>query len=167
MSDIIEEVKEKAKNVKDKVIDNTKDVVEVTKESSNAPSSQSSSISPNPTFISSSVTYVPNPEKNNSDIEIEKVDSPLTEHRVSEQKIFSTDMMQENSSIKTTNTASFDSEVPKNQQIDKLQQYDYKENNEFFNPFLVVMRIWQNYYTSWMNFYSEALKSFDRSIRNI
>src|SRR5215210_7897891 len=142
MSDIIEEVKEKAKNVKDKVIDNTKDVVEVTKESSNAPSSQSSSISPNPTFISSSVTYVPNPEKNNSDIEINKVDLPLTEHRVSEQKkIFSTNM-QENESIKITNTTSFDAKVTKNQQIDK-QQCDYKENYEFFfNPFIACLKLW-------------------------
>ncbi len=80
MSDIIEEVNEnaKAKDVKDTVVDNTKDVVEATKESPFAPSQSSSSININPTFIISSVTYVPNPEKNNSDIEIEKVDSPLT-----------------------------------------------------------------------------------------
>jgi hypothetical protein len=169
MGEIIDKVKEEAKDVKDKVIVNTKDVADATKESFSVPSSQSSSIDPNPTFISSSVTYVSNPEKNNSDKEIEKVYSPLTEHRVSEQKIFSTDVMQDNKSIKTNNTASFDSEVTQNQnqQIDKQQQYDYKENDEFFNPFLLSMKLWQNYYTSWMNFYSEALKSFDRSIRNI
>jgi hypothetical protein len=106
VSDIIEEIKEKSKDVKDKVIDNTKDVVEATKESYNEPS-ESSYINPNPTFISSSVTYVPNLGKNNSDVEIEKMDLPLTEHRVSEQKkIFSTNM-QENESIKITNTTSF------------------------------------------------------------
>jgi hypothetical protein len=157
VSDIIEEIKEKSKDVKDKVIDNTKDVVDATKESYNAPS-ESSYINPNPTFISSSVTYVPNLEKNNSDIEIEKVDLPLTEHRVSEQKkIFSTNM-QENESIKIINTTSFDAKVSKNQQIDK-QQYNYKENYEFFfNPFIAGLKLWQIHYTLWMNFYSEVLK---------
>jgi hypothetical protein len=148
MSDIREEVKEKAK------------------ESFSVPSSQSSSINPNPTFISSSVTYVPNPEKNNSDIEIEKVDSSLTEHIVSEQKIFSTNMMQENNSIKITNTTSFDSEVTKNQQIDNRQQYNYKEKDKLFNPFIVGLKLWQNHYTMWMNFYSETLKNAERMTRN-
>jgi hypothetical protein len=148
MSDIIEKVKEKAK------------------ESFSTPTSQSSSINPNTTFMSSSVTYVPNPEKNNSDIEIEKVDSPLTEHIVSEQKIFSTNIMQENSSIKITNTTSFDSEVTKNQQIDNRQHYNYKENDEFSNPFIVGLKLWQNHYTMWMNFYSETLNNAERMTRN-
>ena len=168
MVDIIDKAKEKAKDIKDTVVDNTKDVVDAAKESFSAPtqssSSSSSTITPNPTFTSSSsVTYVPNPEKNNSDIEIEKVDSPLTEHTESEQKIFSTNI-KENDSIKNTN---YDSAVIRNLQIDKQEQYDNKQNNEFFNPFILSMKLWQNYYTMWMNFYTGVLESFNRTIRNI
>src|SRR3954464_14578085 len=93
MVDIIGKAKEKAKDIKNTVVDNTKDVVDAAKESFDTPTISSSS--------SSSVTYVPNPGKNNSDIEIEKVDSPLTEHTESEQKIFSTNT-KENDSIKNT-----------------------------------------------------------------
>src|SRR4051812_33332158 len=170
MVDIIDKAKEKAKDIKDTVVDNTKDVVDAAKESFSIPtqssssSSSSSTITPNPTFTSSSsVTYVPNPEKNNSDIEIEKVDSPLTEHTESEQKIFSTNI-KENDSIKNTN---YDSAVIRNLQIDNQQQYDNKQNNEFFNPFILNMKLWQNYYTMWMNFYSSVFESINRTIRNI
>jgi hypothetical protein len=169
MVDIIGKAKEKAKDIKNTVVDNTKDVVDAAKESFSAPtisssSSSSSSITPNPTFTSSSsVTYVPNSEKNNSDIEIEKVDSPLTEYTGSEQKIFSTNI-KENDSIKNTN---YDSAVIRNLQIDKQDQYDEKQNNEFFNPFILNMKLWQNYYITWMNFYTGLLESFNRTIRNI
>jgi hypothetical protein len=165
MVDIIDKTKEKAKDIKDTVVDNTKDVVDAAKESFSAPTqSSSSSITPNPTFTSSSsVTYIPNPEKNNSDIEIEKVDSPLTEHTESEQKIFSTNI-KENDSIKNTN---YDSAVIRNIQIDKQEQYDHKQNNEFFNPFILNMKLWQNYYTMWMNFYTSVFESFNRTTRDI
>ncbi len=155
-------------SIKNTVVDNTKDVVDAAKESFSAPtqssSSSSSSITPNPTFTSSSsVTYVPNSEKNNSDIEIEKVDSPLTEYTGSEQKIFSTNI-KENDSIKNTN---YDSAVIRNLQIDKQERYDDKQNNEFFNPFSLSMKLWQNYYITWMNFYTGLFESFNRTIRNI
>jgi len=168
MVDIIDKAKEKAKDIKDTVVDNTKDVVDAAKESFSTPtqssSSSSSSITPNPTFTSSSsVTYVPNPEKNNSDIENEKEGSPLTEHTESEQKIFSTNI-KENDSIKNTN---YDSAVIRNLQIDKQEQYDDKKNTEFFNPFILNMKLWQNYYKTWMNFYTGMLESFNRTIRNI
>ena len=168
MVDIINKAKEKAKDIKDTVVDNTKDVVDAAKESfstsTQSSSSSSSSITPNPTFTSSSsVTYVPNPEKNNSDIEIEKEDSSLTEHTESEQKIFSTNI-KENDSIKNTN---YDSAVIRNLQIDKQERYDDKKNTEFFNPFILNMKLWQNYYKTWMNFYTGMLESFNRTIRNI
>jgi hypothetical protein len=168
MVDIIGKAKEKAKDIKNTVVDNTKDVVDAAKESFDTPtissSSSSTSITPNPTFTSSSsVTYVPNPEKNNSNIEIEKVDSPLTEHTESEQKIFSTNT-KENDSIKNTN---YDSAVIRNLQIDKQEQYDNKQNIEFSNPFILNMKLWQNYYTMWMNFYTGILESINRTIRNI
>lgn len=155
MVDIIGKAKEKAKDIKNTVVDNTKDVVDAAKESFDTPTISSSS--------SSSVTYVPNPGKNNSDIEIEKVDSPLTEHTESEQKIFSTNT-KENDLIKNTN---YDSAVIRNLQIDKQEQYDNKQNIEFSNPFILNMKLWQNYYTMWMNFYSGILESINRTIRNI
>jgi hypothetical protein len=167
MSDIGEKVKEKANDVKDKVINNTKDVIGATKESFSSLSS--SSITPNPAFISPSVTYGPNTEENNSDIEVKKVDSPLMEHSESEQKVFSTNI-KDNELVETTpNTIpSFDSAVTKNQQNhEQQQQYDYKENNEFFSPFMMGIKLWQNYYHTWMNFYTGVLESFNRTIRNI
>ena len=157
MVDIIGKAKEKAKDIKNTVVDNTKDVVDAAKESFDTPTISSSSSS------SSSVTYVPNSEKNNSDVEIEKVDSPLTEHTESEQKTFSTNIKKIDS-IKNTN---YDSAVIRNLQIDNQQQYDNKQNNEFFNPFIISMKLWQNYYTMWMNFYTGVLESFNRTIRNI
>ena len=167
MSDILDKVKEKAKDVKDAVVDNTKDVIGATKESFS--SSSSSSITPNPAFISPSVTYGPNTEENNSDIEVKKVDSPLIEHSESEQKVFST-YIKDNELVKTTTNTipSFDSAVNKNQQNHKQQQqYDYKVNNEFFNPFMLGIKLWQNYYKTWMNFYTGVLESFNRTTRNI
>jgi|tagenome__1003787_1003787.scaffolds.fasta_scaffold20862499_2 hypothetical protein len=123
------------------------------KESISAPTqSSSSTITPKPTFRSStSITYVSNTEENNLAIKAKKVNSPLIEHSESEQKILSTNI-KDNELIKTTtNTIStFDSEITKNQQNDnqQQQQYDYKENNEFFNPFILNMKLWQNYYNS-------------------
>ena len=165
MSDIIEKVKEKANDVKDKVINNTKDVIGATKESF----SSSPSITPNPAFISPSVTYGPNTEENNSEIEVKKVDSPLIEHSESEQKVFSTNI-KDNELIKTTTNTipSFDSAVTKNKQNHKQQQqHGYEENNEFFNPFMLGIKLWQNYYDTWMNFYTGVLESFNRTTRNI
>ncbi len=55
MVHIIDKAKEKAKDIKDTVVDNTKDVVDATKESFSAPtrssSSSSSTITPNPTCL--------------------------------------------------------------------------------------------------------------------
>ena len=167
MPDIIEKVKEKTKDVKDKVVENTKDLIDATKESFSPPSQSSSTISPNPTFTSSSsVTYVPNPDENNSDIDNKKLNSLLTERNDSEQKIFSTNM-EEKDSIKNTN---YDSSVIGNLQIDNQQhhqKYLYKENNEYFDLFTLSIKLWQNYYITWMNFYTGVLESFNRTITNI
>ena len=167
MSDIVEKVKEKTKDVKDKVLENTKDIIDATKESFSPPSQSSSTISPNPTFTStSSVTYVPNPEENNSNIDNKKITSSVTEHNENEQKIFSTNM-KEKDSIKNTNN---DSTVISDLQINDQQQqqkYVYKENNEHFDLFTISIKLWQNYYITWMNFYTGVWESFNRTIRNI
>lgn len=170
MSDIIEKVKDKTKNVKDKVVDDTKEVIDAAKESFRTPSypSSSASITSNPTFTtSSSATYVPNSKKSNSDIDNTKVDSLLTEHSESEQKIFSTNIKESDTSKKTN----YDSVVIENLQTDKQKQQqqhdDYKEYNEYFDPITTSIKLWQNYYFTWMNFYMGLLESFNRTTRNI
>jgi hypothetical protein len=88
----------------------------------------------------------------------------LTERNESEQKVFSTNI-KEKDSIKNAN---YDSAVTRNMLTDnQQQQYDYKENNEYFDPFTLSIKLWQNYYTEWMNFYTGILESFNRTIRNI
>ncbi len=53
-------------------------------------------------------------------------------------------------------------------QID--QHYSYKENNEFSNPFIMDIKLWQNYSTMWMSFYNDILKYYsklNKDYRNI
>ena len=129
MVEIIDKVKEKAKHVKDKVVDNTKDIIDETKDSISSTLHSSSS--------SPSIAYFHSPEskyqeKSNSDIEIKKVDSPLTEHGKSELLIPSANI-KENESTATGYAVTTN-------QINK--QYNYKENNEFFNPFSISIKLW-------------------------
>ncbi len=161
MSDIIDKVKEKVKDVKDKVIDNTKDVIEAAKDSFDTPST------------SSSIAYFHGTESkyegdsSNSSIEIKNTDSPLTEHRERETMLL--ENTKHNGLINTSTTTNTTSNnIESRNQIDKQQQqYGYKENTEFFNPFILSMKLWQNYYTTWMNFYIGSIESFNRTIRNI
>ena len=37
------------------------------------------------------------------------------------------------------------------------QQYSFNENNEFFNPFMMGLKLWQNYSTMWMDYYNQML----------
>ena len=168
MVDIIDKVKEKAKDIKDAIADTTKDVVDATKESFSVPiqsSSPSSYIAPNPTFTSSSITYVPDIEKDNSDIKkSNNVDPLLIGYSENEKKVLSTNIKESNTIQKTK----YDSPIVKNLYRDRQQQqYEYKQNNEFFNPIIQNMKFWQDYYITWMNFYIGILESFNRTIRNI
>ena len=171
MSDLLDKVKDKAKDVKDAVVDNTKDVVDAAKDSFNTTSSTSSSSvayfhTPKSNDASSlESTYEGKKEGSNSSIEVKSVESPLTEHTESEQKVFSTNI-KDSQSIKTAN---YDSTVFTNQQqFDKQQQQeDHKEYNEYFDPITTSIKLWQNYYSSWMNFYTRLLESFNRTTRNI
>ncbi len=105
MIGIMDKVKEKTitKDIKDAIADNAKDVVDTTKGSISLPiqtsSFSSSYFTPNPTFTSSSITYVPNIEKDNSDIKSKNVDSLLIGQSENEQKTFSTNI-KENNTIK-------------------------------------------------------------------
>src|ERR687885_823890 len=109
MVDIIDKVKEKAKDIKDAIADTTKDVVDATKESFSVPvqsssssSSSSTYITPNPTFTSSSITYVPDIEKDNSDIKkSNNVDPLLIGYSENEKKVLSTNIKENNTIQKT------------------------------------------------------------------
>ena len=136
MVEIIDNVKENTKDIKDKVVDNTKDVVDKTKDSVITPSSYSPPIS-----------YSYDPErkydKSNPGIEIRKINNPITEYREEEQTI-------------PVNIKEHESGAAINRnQVDT--QYSYKENDAFFNPFMIGLKLWQNYSTMWMNFYNEVL----------
>jgi hypothetical protein len=75
MSDIIDKVKEKAKDVKDKVSDTTKDVVDKTKDT----------MSPSTSIDSKSYTNQERKyEEGGSGTEIGRKDNPLTEYRENE-----------------------------------------------------------------------------------
>jgi gas vesicle protein len=159
MSDIIDKVKEKVKDVKDKVVDNTKDVIDAAKDSFDTPT------------IPSSNAYFHGPESkyeednSSSSIEIKNSGSPLTEHRKRETIL--SENTKDNGLINTSTTITSNVTATRNQIGKQQQQYDDKQNNEFFNPFIISMKLWQNYYKTWMNFYIGALESFNRTIRNI
>ena len=173
MVDIVDIVKEKAKDIKDAIADTTKDVVDATKESFSVPvqssssssSSSSTYITPNPTFTSSSITYVPDIEKDNSDIKkSNNVDPLLIGYSENEKKVLSTNIKESNTIQKTK----YDSPIVKNLYRDRQQQqYEYKQNDVIFEPFIQSMKLWQDYYIIWMNLYTGMLESFNRTIRNI
>lgn len=37
------------------------------------------------------------------------------------------------------------------------RQYSFNENNEFSNPFMMGLKMWQSYSTMWMDFYNQML----------
>ena len=166
MSGIIDKVKEKAKDVKDKVVDNTKDVADAAKDSFSAPTT-SSSIA----YFHSPESKYEGKENSNSAVEIKNADSPLMEDREREimfSKNTKEDGLINTSTTSTSNIMTTANQINKQQQQQQQQQYGYKENNEFFNPFALSIKLWQNYHNIWINSYIEILKSFNRTIsRNV
>ncbi len=148
MGEIIDKVKEKAKDVKDKVVDNTKDVVNTAKDSTRTPS----------------IAYTNSPEikykEIDLDIENRKIDAPITELR--KEKEEEEEKLTIPTNIKEHKSATaFESE-----RINQIgQQYNYKENTEFSNPYMIGLELWQNYYIKWMNFYNEFLNSSAKMIK--
>ncbi len=157
MVEIIDKVVEKAKNAKDKVVDTTKDVVEATKDSmSSSPSSSQSSFSQSQ-------------EKNYKDsdqgIETKRIQVPLNAH-IKEESLAPEDVKID--ATPTTNTAAVATQTSPAISINQVNQKNnsYKENKDFFNPFIIGIKLWQSYSTVWMNFYKEMLNYNTGMMRN-
>jgi hypothetical protein len=161
MEETIDKVKEKAKDVKVKVVGNTKDVVDAAK--------YSVSTSPQ-TTSSESVAYFHETEKS-PDNKYEKsaqgpdyvkIDS-LTEYREKEPIITPAPTMGVPEPIVSASGNSIDT-------FDKTrsnQQDSYSENSsDFFNPFVMGLRMWQNYSTMCMDYYREFLNTTTKKAKD-
>ena len=156
MVEIIDKIVDKAKNAKDKVVDTTKDVVEATKDSvSSSPSSSQ------PSFSQSQ-------EKNYKDsdqgTETKRIQVPLNAH-IKEESLASGDLKIDAPSSDTAAVA-----TPIDTAISTIQvnqkNNSHKETNELFNPFMIGIKIWQNYSAIWMDFYKEMVNYNKGMMRN-
>ncbi|HEY0579182.1 MAG TPA: hypothetical protein VGC75_00605 [Candidatus Nitrosocosmicus sp.] len=137
MEEIIDKVKDKTFDVKNKVVDDAKDIVNMAKDSATTPTVASSS-------YSSEGKYA----ERDRGIETRKTNAPITGYR---------EEVEEKLTIPTNiKEYQYTSDVNTNQ---IGQPYNYKENNEFLNPFMIGLKLWQNYYTLWMNLYNDILNS--------
>jgi hypothetical protein len=163
MGEITGKVKEKATDVKDKGVDNTKDIIDAAKDSV----STTSSLSPSSPLSSKSISYSNGPEnkheKSSLGPDYGKIDSPLTEYRIKEPEITPAPTMGVPEPIVSVSDTSVDV-------LDKTQanqQESYRESSsDFFNPFVMGIKMWQNYSTMWMNFYSKFLNSTTKKAKD-
>ena len=176
MVEIIDKVVDKAKNAKDKVVDAAKDSV------SSSPSSSQSSFSQSQ-------------EKNYKDsdqgTETKRIQVPLNAH-IKEESLAPEDVKidatqtnpaavatqtnpaavatQTNpAAVATqTNPAAVATQTNPAISINQVNQKNnsYKENKDFFNPFLIGIKLWQSYSTIWMDFYKEMLNYNTGLMRN-
>ena len=135
MVEIIDKVVDKAKNAKDKVVDTTKDVVEAAKDSmSSSPSSSQSSFSQ---------SQEKNYKESDQGTETKRIRVPLNAHIKEES------LAPENVKIDATqaNPPAFATQANPAISINQVNQKNnsYKETNELFNPFLIGIKLWQNY----------------------
>jgi hypothetical protein len=161
MGEIIDKVKEKATDVKDKVVDNTKDITDAAKDSASTTSSPSASSS------SQSISYPNSPEnkheKNSLVPEYGKIDSPPTEYGKKEPIITPAPTM----GVPEPNVPVSDTSVDVIDKTQANQQDCYRKSSSyFFNPFVMGLRMWQNYSTMWMNFYSKLLNSTTKKAKD-
>ena len=165
MVEIIDKVVDKAKDAKDKVVDTTKDVVDAAKDSmSSSPSSSQ------PSF---SHSQEKNHKESDQGIETKRIQVPLNAH-IKEESLASGDLKIDAPSSDTaavatpTDTAAV--ATPTDTAISTIQvnqkNNSYKETNELFNPFLIGIKLWQNYSAIWMDFYKEMLNYNSRMIKN-
>jgi hypothetical protein len=68
----------------------------------------------------------------------------------------------------TTDTAAVATQTTPAISINQVNQKNnsYKETNESFNPFLIGIKLWQNYSAIWLDFYKEMLNYNSRMIKN-
>jgi hypothetical protein len=161
MGEIIDKVKEKATDVKDKVVDNTKDIIEAAKYSASTTSPASTSSSPQ------SISYPNSPENKHENSSLGpdygKIDSPLTGYGKKEPIIIPAPTMGVPEPIVSVPDASVDV-LDKTQA--KQQDSHRESSSDFLNPFVMGLKMWQYYSTMWMDFYSKFLTSTTKKAKD-
>jgi len=146
MGDTIDKFNEKHNDVKDKAVETTKGIGDT--------ANDTASSSPSAFSIGQEKKH----EENGSNAKIGKIEDPLTEYNKVEPITLAS--MKENETDVNTNTntnthaASADAAGIMN---NSDRQYSLNENNEFFDPFIAGLKIWQSYSTMWMDFYNQML----------
>jgi hypothetical protein len=135
MGDTIDKANEKSKDVKEKVVDTTKGIGDRANDAAAG--------SPSAFSTSQEKKY----DENSSDSELGKIEDPLTEYN-KEEPITLADIKEN----EITNTFDAGKSMHKSN-----QQYHFNENNDFFNPYMMGLKMWQSYSTMWMDFYSQML----------
>lgn len=144
MGDTIDKVNEKSNGAKYKVVDTTKDIGD--KANDTTASSPSAF----------SISQEKKREENGSNAEIRKVEDPLTEYNKEEPVTLAN--IKENGTTATNTATTANTLAAAAGSMHKSdQQYSFNENNEFFNPFMMGLKLWQSYSTMWMDFYNQML----------
>lgn len=158
MSDIIDKVVDKAKNAKDKVVDTTKDVIDAAKDSmSSSPSSSQSSFSQ---------SQDKNHKESDQGTETKRIQVPL-DARIKEESLAPEDVKIDASASDTAAVATTPTDTAISINQFNQKNNSYKENKDFFNPFLIGIKLWQNYSAIWINFYKEMLNYNTGMMKNL
>jgi hypothetical protein len=139
MGDTIDKVHEKSTDVKDKVVETSEDIGDT--------ANDTTSSSPSAFSISQEKKY----EGNSSNAEIGKFEDPLTEYH-KEEPITLANIKENETATNTNTTTHAAGSVHKSD-----RQNSFNENNEFSNPFMLGLKMWQSYSTMWMDFYNQML----------
>jgi hypothetical protein len=144
MGDTIDKVNEKSNGAKDKVVDTTKDIGDKARDTAAS--------SPSAFSISQEKIH----EENGSNAEIRKIEDPLTGYNKEEPVTLAN--IKENETANANANANANAPTAAAESMHKSdQQYSFNENNEFFNPFMMGLKLWQSYSTMWMDFYNQML----------
>jgi hypothetical protein len=146
MGDTIDRVNEKSKNAKDESVGNAKNLGD----------------KPNDAATGSPSSFSSGQEKkygeNGSNAELRKIEAPLTDYNKEEPVTLANIKENEPVAAAATNTPAAPAGADAYGGMNKsYQQYSFNENNEFFNPFMMGLKLWQNYSTMWMDYYNQML----------
>ena len=145
MGDTIDKVNEKSNDVKEKAVETTKGIADRANDT---------------TTTSSPSAFSINQEKkhgeNGSNAKIGKIEDPLTEYNKEEPITLAN--MKENGTSNDTNTNNQPDDAGAAVSVHKSdRQHSFNENNEFFDPFTMGLKMWQSYSTMWVGFYNQML----------
>jgi hypothetical protein len=152
MGNTVDKVHEKSNDVKDKVVKSSKDIGDT--------ANDTASSSPSAFSIGQEKKY----EGNGSNAEIGKIEDPLTEYH-KEEPITLANIKENETATTTTNPATNTTHAAGSVHKSN-RQYSFNENNEFSNPFMMGLKMWQSYSTMWMDFYNQMLNYTARITRD-